>query len=464
MAVRSIRIFNTRGTSMRRLIGMVMCAVALAGCASNTPASTGQQGATADAAAAGTQQPVLQGGIATGETATADAPAAAATTGGGAETATAATGGAAATTATASGAAAGATEAAGQTTTAGAATQAPAAGGAAAGGAAAQGNATAQPAAPGQTLQTVRSRGNLICGVHGSFAGFGTVDPSGNFVGFDVDFCKAVAAAVFKDPSKVQYRPLSAQERFTAVQTREVDMLSRNTTWTTARDTSVGMDFAPVTFYDGQGIMVRKSENISKLEDMGGASVCVQSGTTTELNLADNFRARKLEFKAVVFEEQAQAVAAYNEGRCDAITSDKSQLASNRQELKDPAEHVILDVTMSKEPLAPAVLQGDPQWKDIVTWVIYGVFTAEELGITSQNVDTFANSEDPNVRRLLGIEGDLGKGLGLENNFMVNVIKAVGNYGEIYNRHLGPGTPFNLPRAQNDLYTKGGLIYAPPFR
>ena len=304
----------------------------------------------------------------------------------------------------------------------------------------------------------------LVCGVHGSFPGFGTVDTAGNFVGFDVDFCKAIAAAIFNDPSKVQYRPLSAQERFTAVQTREVDVLIRNTTWTIGRDTSVGMDFGPVTFYDGQGMMVRKADNITKLEDMGGASVCVQSGTTTELNLADNFRARQLEFNAVVFEEQAQTVAAYDEGRCDGITTDKSQLVSNRLQLKNPDDHVILDVTMSKEPLAPAVLQGDPQWSDIVSWVVYSTFTAEELGINQGNVDSFANSEDPNVRRLLGAEGDLGTGLGLDNTFVVNVIKAVGNYGEIYDRHLGPATPFNLPRAQNALWTNGGLIYAPPFR
>ena len=438
---------------MRRLIGVMVCALLHAGCASNAPAATGTD-ATANTGAAVTQEPVLQGGIGVAETATA-APVVAETEAPAVETTEA--------TADAAEAATGATEAAtdvagGETATAGAAaTQAPAAGGAAAQG-------TAEPAEPGETLRVVRDRGNLICGAHGTFAGFGTVDASGAFVGFDVDFCKAVAAAVFGDPNKVQYRPLSAQERFTAVQTREVDMLSRNTTWTVARDTSIGMDFAPVTFFDGQGMMVRTADNITRLEDMGGASICVQSGTTTELNLADNFRARQLEFSAVVFEEQAQAVAAYDEGRCDALTSDKSQLASNRQELQNPADHVILDVTMSKEPLAPAVLQGDPQWKDIVTWVVYGTFTAEELGITSENVDTFANSEDPNVRRLLGAEGDLGVGLGLENDFMIDVIKAVGNYGEIYNRHLGPETPFNLPRAQNELWTNGGLIYAPPFR
>lgn len=427
---------------MRRLIGVLVGAMLLAGCASNTPAATD---ATANTGAVTTQEPAIQGGIGVAETPAApteaptEAPVEVAT-----EAATEAP-------------AAEATEPAGAETATAEATQAPAAGGAAA-------QATALPVAPGETLQVVRDRGTLICGVHGSFAGFGTVDASGAFVGFDVDFCKAVAAAIFNDATKVEYRPLSAQERFTAVQTREVDMLSRNTTWTTARDTSIGLDFAPVTFFDGQGMMVRSAENITTLEDMGGASVCVQSGTTTELNLADNFRARQLEFDAVVFEEQAQAVAAYDEGRCDAITSDKSQLASNRQEMQVPGDHVILDVTMSKEPLAPAVLQGDPQWKDIVTWVIFGIFTAEELGITSENIDTFATSEDPNVRRLLGVEGDLGVGLGLDNTFMVNVIKAVGNYGEIYNRHLGPETPFNLPRAQNELWTNGGLIYAAPFR
>jgi general L-amino acid transport system substrate-binding protein len=324
--------------------------------------------------------------------------------------------------------------------------------------------ATMQPAAPGQLLQAVRERGTLICGAHGTFPGFGSVDAEGNFVGFDVDFCKAVAAAVFKDASKVEYRPLSAQERFTAVQTGEVDMLSRNTTWTTSRDSSVGMDFAPVTFFDGQGMLVRSADNITSLEDMDGASVCVQSGTTTELNLADNFRARNIEVNPVVFEEMDATVAAYDEGRCDGLTSDKSQLVSSRLSLQNPDEHVVLEVTMSKEPLAPAVLQGDPQWRDIVTWVIYGIFTAEEMGITSENVDTFADSEDPNVRRLLGLEGDLGAGLGLDNDFMVEVIRAVGNYGEIYNRHLGPDTPFDLPRGQNALWTEGGLIYAPPFR
>ncbi|GIV97650.1 MAG: amino acid ABC transporter substrate-binding protein [Herpetosiphonaceae bacterium] len=329
----------------------------------------------------------------------------------------------------------------------------------------AQTGATQAPvAATGNTLQVVRDRGQLICGVNNQLPGFGSVDAQGNFNGFDIDFCKAIAAAVFGDATKVQYRPLSAQERFPAVQTREVDVLIRNTTWTVSRDTTVGLDFAPTTFYDGQGMMVRKADNISSLEDMDGASVCVQSGTTTELNLADSFRSRNLQLNAVVFETHDAAVAAYDEGRCDGFTTDKSGLVSTLVKLRNPADHVILDVTMSKEPLGPAVLQGDTQWKDIVTWVVFGLFNAEELGVTQANVESMLNSDDPNIRRLLGVEGELGQGLGLDNDFMVDVIKAVGNYGEIYDRNLGPNTPFNLPRGINAQWTDGGLIYGPPFR
>lgn len=324
--------------------------------------------------------------------------------------------------------------------------------------------APVQPAAAGETLAKVTSRGELICGVNDQLAGFGSVDSSGQFTGFDVDFCRAIAAAIFGDPTKVQFRPLSAQERFTAVQTGEVDVLIRNTTWTTGRDTSVGMDFAPVTFYDGQGMMVRTADNITDLQGMDGASICVQSGTTTEQNLADNFRALGLSYTPVVFETNDQTVAAYDEGRCDGFTTDKSGLASSRLKLQAPDDHVILDVTMSKEPLAPAVLQGDPQWHDIVDWVVFGLFSAEEYEITQANVDSFAGTEDPNIRRLLGIEGELGAGLGLENDFMVDVIKGTGNYGEIYNRHLGPETTINIPRGPNAQYSDGGLIYAPPFR
>jgi len=330
--------------------------------------------------------------------------------------------------------------------------------------AAASAAASVAPAAVGEGLQAVRSRGQLICGVNDQLPGFGSVGPDQQPVGFDIDLCKAVAAAVFGDPNAVQYRPLSTQERFTALQSREIDLLARNTTWTISRDTSVGLDFAPVTFFDGQGMLVRTADGIAGLEDMGGASICVQAGTTTEQNLADAFRALNLEFTPVVFEDANQTYAAYDAGQCDGVTSDKSQLASRRIGLQAPDEHVILDETISKEPLAPAVLQGDPQWADIVSWTVYGLMNAEEYGITQENVGSFANSEDPNIRRLLGIEGELGAGLGLDNDFMVDVITAVGNYGEIYNRHLGPDTPINIPRGQNALYRDGGLIYGIPFR
>lgn len=320
------------------------------------------------------------------------------------------------------------------------------------------------PAAVGEGLEAVRGRGQLVCGVNDQLPGFGSVGSDGTPVGFDIDICKAIAAAVLGDANAVQYRPLSAQERFTALQSREIDVLARNTTWTISRDTSVGLDFAPVTFFDGQGMLVRTADNISSLEDMGGASICVQSGTTTEQNLADSFRALGLDFTPVVFDDANQTYAAYDAGQCDGATSDKSQLASRRLGLQAPDDHVILDVTISKEPLAPAVLQGDPQWADIVSWTIYGLTNAEEYGITQENVGSFANTEDPNIRRLLGIEGELGAGLGLDNDFMVDVIGAVGNYGEIYNRHLGPETDINIPRGQNALYRDGGLIYGIPFR
>jgi general L-amino acid transport system substrate-binding protein len=336
--------------------------------------------------------------------------------------------------------------------------------GAAAGGTAAQASPAAAQASPGRMLQRVRDRGQLICGVNNTLPGFGSVEAGGDFAGFDVDYCRAFAAAVLGDPEAVQFRPLSAQERFTAVQTGEVDVLARNTTWTINRDTAVGMDFAPITFYDGQGMMVREGDNISSLDDLNGASICVQTGTTTELNLADVFRARGLDFEPVVFEDADQTAAAYDQGRCDAYTTDRSGLIATRIKLQNPEEHVILDEVMSKEPLAPAVLQGDPQWKDIVSWVVFGTFTAEELGITSENVEEHLNSEDPNVRRFLGVEGQLGQDLGLDNDFMVDVINAVGNYEEIYNRNLGPDTPFDLQRGPNQLYTEGGLLYAPPFR
>lgn len=321
------------------------------------------------------------------------------------------------------------------------------------------------PAAGGERLQAVLDRGNVICGVHGSFQGFGYVEPSGAWTGFDVEFCRAWAAALFNDADAVEFRGLSAQARFTALQTGEVDVLSRNSTWTWTRDAELGLTFGPVTFYDGQAIMAWKEivpDASAGLAALEGANVCVQSGTTTELNLADQFRAAGVNYTPVVFEDQNAAFQAYEEGRCDAITSDRSQLATQGQAvLSNFADHVILDVVMSKEPLAPAVLQGDDKWADAIHWVVYGMIQAEELGITSANVDSFLTSEDPVVRRLLGVEGELGSKLGLSNDFIYRVIKLVGNYGEVYERNL---SPFNLARGQNALWTDGGLMYAPPFR
>lgn len=321
----------------------------------------------------------------------------------------------------------------------------------------------AQPTA-GAMLQKIKDRGQLICGVNASVPGFGSLASDGSYAGFDIDFCKALAAAIFNDPEAVEYRAVTAQERFTALQTGEIDVLIRNTTYTLTRDTANALDFAPVNFYDGQGMMVRKDSGIETLEDLDGATICVQQGTTTELNLADNFRALGLELQTVTFGEADPVREAYDAGQCDGFTTDKSGLVSQQTLLKEPDAHQILDVTMSKEPLAPSVLQGDPQWADIVNWVVYATIQAEEFGITQDTLDDFLGSEDPNINRFLGGEGELGAGLGLSNDFVVNVIRAVGNYGEIYDRNLGPETPFALPRGQNALYNDGGLLYAPPFR
>lgn len=328
---------------------------------------------------------------------------------------------------------------------------------------------TASPAGgtaaqPGGLLQTVIDRGTLICGVNGGLPGFSNLEPDGTYSGFDADFCRVVAAAVLGDPEAVEFRPLSTQERFTAVQTGEVDVLFRNTTWTISRDSSVGMDFGPTTFYDGQGIMVREELGVAALEDLEGATICVQSGTTTELNLTDQFRARGITFEPVVFEEIDPTYAAYDEGRCDAVTSDRSQLISRRTTMQNPDEHAILDVVLSKEPLGPAVAQGDSQWRDVVIWSVFATIQAEEFGIDSTNIQEFVDSENPDIRRFLGAEGDLGTGIGLDNDFTVRIIENVGNYAEIYNRNLGPDTPFNLDRGQNALWTEGGLMYSPPFR
>lgn len=322
------------------------------------------------------------------------------------------------------------------------------------------------PAVPtGNTLETVRTRGTLRCAGNQSVPGFGYINPDTNeFEGFDIDFCRVFAVAALGDATKVEVRPTTANERFPVLQSGETDVLSRNTTVTISRDTSLGLNFAPVTFYDGQGMMVRAADNIKSLDDLAGGTICVQSGTTTEKNLADVFRARGIEFTPVVFDDADATREAYDQGQCDGFTTDKSGLVSQQILLAVPADHIILDETMSKEPLAPAVRQGDDNWYDIVKWSIYCTYAAEEYGITSENVDSFLGGEEPVIQNLLGETGDLGVAMGISNDFCYQIVKQVGNYGEIYARNLGPDTPFNLPRGLNALYTDGGILYAPPFR
>lgn len=320
------------------------------------------------------------------------------------------------------------------------------------------------PPAARNRWDSIKSRGQLTCGVSGEVPGFSFVGTDGRYSGIDVDICRAIAAALFDNPDAVEFRNLNSKERFTALQTGEVDVLSRNTTWTLSRDTSVGLEFAPVVFYDGQAIMVRKNSNIKSLADLKNKPICVQTGTTTEQNLADQMRKRSVAYKPVVFEDVNVTFATYAQGRCDGITADRSALVSRRTTLPQPEDNVILEEVISSEPLAPAVAKGDARWGDAVKWVVYSLVKAEELGITSQNVGQFAASNDPDIKRFLGTEGNLGEGLGLTNDFAARVIKHVGNYAEIYDRNLGPKTKLNLPRGQNQLWNKGGLLYSPPFR
>jgi general L-amino acid transport system substrate-binding protein len=335
----------------------------------------------------------------------------------------------------------------------------------AAGEAAAAGPAEAVTfAGGGDTLATVQDRGTLICANNANLPGFGVVNEDGSFSGFDWDFCRALAVAVLGDSEAVEGRPTSATERFPVLQSGEADVLIRNTTWTTSRDTALGFEFAPVTFYDGQGMMVRKDSGITDLEGLEGGTVCVQAGTTTEKNLADVFRLLNINAESVVFPDAPSTSQAYDEGRCDGFTTDKSGLVSERTLMTNPDDHVILDVTMSKEPLAPLVRHGDNNWGDIVRWTVFCTIEAEELGITSENVDEFLGSDDPVVLNLLGVEGDLAQAMGLENDFCAEIIREVGNYGEIYERNLGPDTSFNLPRGLNALWTDGGLLYSMPFK
>jgi len=317
----------------------------------------------------------------------------------------------------------------------------------------------------GQTLDNVKSKGQLVCGVSTGTAGFAMSDSQGTFKGLDVDVCHALSAAIFGTPDKVRYVPLSAPQRFTALQSGEIDVLARNTTWTLQREGSLGLVFAPVTFYDGQGFIVAKKLGIKSAKELSGATICVQPGTTTELNLADYFRTNKLSLKSVTIENLDEVENAFFSGRCDAYTTDASGLAGTRNsKAPNPDDYVILPERISKEPLAPVVRQGDDQWFDIVRWTIYALIDAEELGITAANADDMLKSADPNVQRLLGVTQGNGKALGLDEKWAYNAIKSEGNYGEIFDRNVGKASPIKLERGLNNLWNAGGLMYSPPAR
>jgi general L-amino acid transport system substrate-binding protein len=319
-------------------------------------------------------------------------------------------------------------------------------------------------AAQASVLEDVRRRGDLRCGVNTGLAGFAAPDDKGDWRGIDADFCRAVAAAVFGDATKVKFVPLNAKERFTALQSGEVDLLSRNTTWTMSRDTSLGLTFTGIMYYDGQGFMVHKSLGLTGVAQLAGASICVQTGTTNELNLADYFTTQKLNYRPVVFERLDEMMSAYNSGRCDSFTTDTSQLISERTALPNPDDSVILPELISREPLGPAVRQGDDQWAGIVRWTHFAMLNAEAEGVTQTNVGEMLASPNPAVRRLLGLEGGFGAGLGLSNDWVVAIVKAVGNYGESFERNLGWGSRLKIPRGMNALWKNGGLHYPPPIR
>jgi general L-amino acid transport system substrate-binding protein len=313
------------------------------------------------------------------------------------------------------------------------------------------------------TLDQVKTRGQLICGANPGLAGFGLPDDQGMYKGLDVDECKAIAAAIFNDPNKVKYLPINAKDRPTILASGEIDVLIRNTTWTLSRQTG-GMFFTGINFYDGQGFMVRKKLDVASALKLDGASVCVQQGTTTELNLADYFRANNMKLEAVVFATDEEATKAYDSGRCDAYTTDASGLYSERLKMSNPDDHIVLPEIISKEPLGPSVRKDDVQWFQIVQWTHYALITAEELGVTQANVDEKLKSDNPAIRRLLGVEGSYGEGLGLTNDWAYRIIKHVGNYGEIFERNVGQGSPIKISRGLNALWNKGGLQYAPPIR
>ena len=319
-------------------------------------------------------------------------------------------------------------------------------------------------AASAGTLDDVKARGQLSCGANTGLAGFGLPDDKGQWAGLDVDYCRAIAAAIFNDPTKVKFVPLSAKDRFTALQAKEVDVLIRNTTWTMSRDTTQGLSFVGANFYDGQGFMVRKKLGVASALELNGASVCTQQGTTTELNLADFFRANKIKYDVVAFGSSTEAIKAYDSGRCDAFTTDSSALYAERLRLANPDEHLVLPEIISKEPLGPSVRKGDEQWADVVRWVGYALLNAEELGVTKDNVDQMLKSENPEVKRLLGVEGKFGEGIGLSTDWVARIVKATGNYGEIFDRNVGDGSRLKIKRGLNALWNKGGVQYAPPIR
>jgi general L-amino acid transport system substrate-binding protein len=322
-----------------------------------------------------------------------------------------------------------------------------------------------ESAVAGPTLDKIKAAGGFSCGVPTGIPGYAQPDAQGVYSGFDIDICKALSAAIFGDPGKVKYVPLTAQQRFTALQSGEVDVLSNNTTWTLQRDTDLGLNFGPVVFYDGQGFLVPKKLGVKSAKDLNGATICVQPGTTTELNLADYFRANKMEYKPVVIEKIDEVYAAFFSGRCDVMTGDGSALAAQRVgRASNPDDYMILPERISKEPLAPVVRHGDDQWHDIVDWVVYALIQGEESGITTANVDDMLKSDDPGIKRMLGVTPGMGKALGLDENWAYNEIKMVGNYGEIFDRNIGMGSPMKLERGYNNIWTKGGLLYAMPIR
>lgn len=324
--------------------------------------------------------------------------------------------------------------------------------------------AMAQNVQPGPTLTTVRERGALLCGASPNAPGFGAPDSRGEWQGIDPDICRAIAAAVLGDATKVRWFPLTSQARFAALQSGQVDVLPRTVTWTHSRDTAVGLNFSTPVFYDGQGFLVRKSANIRRATDLAGATICTFAGSTSELNLADWARANNVQYTPLVFEQNDEARIAYDNGRCDAISTDASQLIGLITALSVPSDHTVLRDRISKEPLTPAVRQGDDQWNDIVRWTIFALIDAEELGVTRENVDRMLESQNPEIRRLLGVAGEHGPMMALDRRWAYNAIKAVGNYGEIFERNVGRQSPIGLDRGINDLWTRGGLMYAPPMR